>query len=516
MRRLIACLLILMLPLIGAAEESLFTEGEPHKSQLDYRQYFKTMTATTGECTLFIATDAYDQAKADAVYAKLAADEAVLAGLGKLRPHTVYVVKKPMAGLQRIDDAIYCTAAQVLDGSYRAWLAEAAFQTERWQGVGLAGYAFDTAVDLDALRSWYENDAHDDMLSLFPAYFVEAFSVPEELHMAQQTAIAVFTHIVERAGLDAAMSADASAYGQSWLTSLGIDREYSDPYAGLLDGYTWTHNQFYPLIATSPKGDVFKLKPVYDMTTADRVRMALCELEFAVDAILEGIRQDASDWYDRLVGHYATPISYEFGASEGYSVTYFANRRVEIGGAASLVHETTHMMTPCQIERISRYMDQWKVEAIAEHLTNTYYNGRMEQETIFTYLQDEYINGHESQEAQAFYRQTKEIYLEHAPIPASPADVRLSLWWRAAAVTGGLRNVVNVYAGVGSASLDAVNGNELSYAESEWLASYLINRHGLSTFLHYCMDKGVSFEDAFGMPYEEAKADWLQNRTLLD
>lgn len=82
MRRLIAWLLILMLPLIGAAEESLFTEGEPHKSQLDYRQYFETMTATTGECTLFIATDAYDQAKADAVYAKLAADEAVLAGLG--------------------------------------------------------------------------------------------------------------------------------------------------------------------------------------------------------------------------------------------------------------------------------------------------------------------------------------------------------------------------------------------------------------------------------------------------
>ena len=83
-------------------------------------------------------------------------------------------------------------------------------------------------------------------------------------------------------------------------------------------------------------------------------------------------------------------------------------------------------------------------------------------------------------------------------------------------MTGGRRNVVNVYAGVGSASLDAVNGNELSYAESEWLASYLINRHGLSTFLHYCMDEGVSFEEAFGMPYETAKADWLANRTLTD
>lgn len=79
-----------------------------------------------------------------------------------------------------------------------------------------------------------------------------------------------------------------------------------------------------------------------------------------------------------------------------------------------------------------------------------------------------------------------------------------------------LRTISGVYAGSGSASLDAVNGNELSYTEAEWLASYLINRHGLSTFLHYCLDEGVSFEAAFGLPYEAAKADWLANRTLLD
>ncbi len=515
MRLFLTWLVILALAM-GAHAEELFSPGEPHKSHLDYRQYFETLSAQAGMCTLSFAEDAYSAETAQQVHAQLAADEAALAELVPVQPHTVYVVKKPLAGMQRIGEAIYCTAAQVLDGSYRPWLVEAAVGTERWQSVGLAGYAFDVTADLDALRSWYADDAHDDMLSLCPAYFVEAFTTPEVRHMAQQTAIALFGYAAEHSGIQAALTADASDYAQGYLASLGIDRAYSDPYTGLLDGYTWGHNQFYPLIATSPKGDVFKLKPVYDMTTAERVRMALCELELAVDAILEGVRRDAPDWFDRLTGNYAAPISYEFGASEGYSVTYFSNRRVEVGGAASLVHETTHMMTPCQIERISRYMDQWKVEAIAEHLTNTYYNGRMEQETIFTYLQDEYIDEHESKEAQTFYRQTKELYLEHAPIPADPADVRLSLWWRAAAMTGGLRNVVNVYAGVGSASLDAVNGNELSYAESEWLASYLINRHGLSTFLHYCMDEGVSFEEAFGVPYEAAKADWLANRSMTD
>ena len=516
MRRLIAWLLVFMLPLAGMAEETLFSEGMPHASHLDYRQYFETLSAQIGECTLSIAEDAYTEDMARQLFAQVASDETALTALAPVQPHTVYVVKKPLAGMQRIGSSIYCSAAQVLDGSYRPWLTEAAFDTERWQGVGIAGIAFGDAVDEEGLCTWYAGDGNDAMLSLFPAYFVDAFATEEEMYMASKTALSMTKHILRTEGVEALFAASPEAYAQTWLASLGIDRAYSNPYAGLLDGYTYTHNQFYPLIATSPKGDVFKLKPLFDMDTPAGVRLALCDLEAAVDAILEGVKRDAPDWYPVLAKNYEGPITYEFGESQGYSITYFANRRVTIGSAASLIHETTHMMTPCQVGRISRYMDQWKVEAVAEHLTNTYYNGKLEQETIFTYLQDAYINTHESPEAQAFYWETKQIYLENASMPQTAADVRLKLWWRAAARAGGLKSVVNVYADVGSASLDAVNGNELSYTEAEWLASYLINRHGLSAFLHYCMDEGVSFEDAFGMPYADAKGDWLVNRTLLD
>lgn len=516
MRRLMTWLMVLMLPLVCLAEQPLFTAGTPHASHLDYRQYFETQTAMIGDCTLSIAADAYAEEMAAQLHAQVAADEAALTALAPVQPHTVYVVKKPLAGMQRIGAAIYCTAAQVLDGSYRSWLAEAAFDAERWQGAGLAGVAFGDAAEEESLRAWYADDRNDAMLSLFPAYFVDAFATAEEQHMATQTAQSMTEHIIRTEGVEAVFAASPAAYAQTWLASLGIDRACSDLYAGALDGYTYTHNQFYPLIATSPKGDVFKLKPLFDMETPNQVWAALCDLEVAVDAVFAGIKQDAPDWYPVLEKNYEGPITYEFGASEGYSVTYFANRRVSVGGAGSLIHETTHMMTPCQVGRISRYMDQWKVEAIAEHLTNTYHDGRVEQENIFTYLQDDYINAHESPEAQDFYRRTKQIYLENAPEPQNAADVRLSLWLRAAALTGGLRSVGGVYTGAGSASLDEVNGNELSYAESEWLASYLINRHGLSAFLHYCMDEDVAFEDAFGMTYEEAKADWLANRTLLD
>lgn len=522
MRRLYAVLLMLFLPLIGMAEESLFTIGEPHVSQLDYRQYFETMSAQAGQCTIAIAKDAYGKEAAEQLHAQVIADEAVLAAFGDMRPHTVYVVKKPMAGMQQMDAAIYCTAAQVLDGSYRSWLAAAAFGLERWQGVGLAGCAFDVTLDTQGLTDWYAEDAHDDMLSLFSAYFVSDFATAEELHMAEQTATALTAYIMEQHGKSAVMSANAEDYVPEWLASLGIDRPYDDPYAGVLEGYAYTHNQFYPLIATSPKGDVFKLKPLFDMHTPSQVRLALSDLELAVDAILAGVQQDAPAWYPVLRKNYEGPITYEFGENDGISITYFDNRRVTVGSAETLIHETTHMMAPCKFGRISRYMDQWKTEGIAEYLTHAYYQGRLTQEAALAQMQPDFISqAEEKAEARAFYERLRRIYQRCAPQPETAACVDLTLFWRAAVLAKeelGMQrqSVVNVHSGAGAPSLDAVNGNELSYAEAEWLASYLINRSSLSTFLHYCMDEGISFEDAFSMSYEDAKADWLANRTLLD
>lgn len=515
-------LLLLLLRVPISAETPLFSPGTPHTSHLDYRQYFTTMSAEIGVCTVSIAEIDFESEQAAILYAQIAADEAVLSSLGDMRPHTIYVVKKPLAGMQRIDTVIYCTAAQVLDGSYRSWLAEAAFGLERWQGVGLAKVAFGEDVDISALRAWYSDSAHDDMLSLFPAYFVEAFATNEERYMATQTAAALTAHIITETGWEAFLKAVPEGYVSCWLKSLGIERVYIDTYAGLLAGYTWSHNQFYPLIATSPKGDVFKLCPLtYDMSTPVQVRMALCELEIGVDAILAGVQRDAPEWYPVLVKNYAAPITYEFGDNGGYSTTYWANRRIEVGSAYSLVHETVHMMTPCKVGRVSRYMDQWKVEAITEYLTASYYPGRMEQMLQFSYLQEAYIAAMADAEEQLFYRKLREIYLEHASQPERPEDVELRLLWRAAILAKdelGMEHhsVSDTYAGAGSASLDEVNGNELSYTEAEWLASWLINHNGLSAFLHYCMDEGVSFEDAFGMPYETAKADWLTTRTLRD
>lgn len=516
---LLACMMLFSL---AAAAEALFTPGEPHASHLDFRLYFKTMTAVAGKCTVSIQETVYQEDTAAQLYAQIAADEAALADLLSLQEHTVYIVKDLPAGLQRIGTAVYCSAQTILDGSYRPYLAEAACNTERWQSIGLAGLAFGTETDPNALAEWYATDAHDDMLSLFHAYFVPEFASADELHMAEMTAVSLAAHMAEKDGVSPVLTAATSDYIPGWLASIGVDRTCTDPYDGLLDGYTWTKNQFYPLIATSPKGDVFKLNPLYrDMNTPAQVRKALCDLELAVDDILAGIQQDAPDYYPILLKNYEVPITYEFGDSN-YSITYHDNRRITIGSAVSMIHETAHMIAPCYVDRISRYMDTWKVEALAEYLSLTYYPSIIERETAYLNLRNGIPQPTEDELEIALWHAARDIYLQHAPMPATPQDVNVKLWYRAQTEASrqmdvAVRTVSSTYEGAGSASLELMNGNELSYTEAEWFACHLIHHYGLDAFLDYCMDKeGISFEEAFGLTYSEAKEQWLAQRTMTD
>lgn len=523
MRSILSWVLCLLLLVSPSARAEQFVPGEPHRSHLDFRQYFETMVTQAGVCTIGIQKTAYNENKAAQIYDAIAADIAALETLSELRPHTVYVVDKLPAGLQRIDTAVYCTAEQVLDGSYRPWLTAAALDLEEhWRAVGLAAYVFQERVDLVALAAWYAEGDHDDMLSLFPAYFIDAFATDEEMHMAKQTSAALVRYMIQQHGVQAGLAGDTADNMQPWLASLGIERSYADPYRNLLDGYHYTHNQYYALIATAPKGDVFKMNPIaHDMSTAALARRTLCELKLSVDAILKGVARDAPEYYPVLMANYEPPITYEFNGEYGYSLTQHGNRYITLWRASTITHETAHMMVPCRMERISRAMEQWKAEAIAEYLSMTYRPWIGEQEMALKIIKEGEPWPSETDDERAFWKKWAEVYLRYALMPACAEDIQMKPWNRANLLAAqelgeAVYTVSGTYGRTGSAQLDAMNGNELSYVEAEWLASYLINRQGLSSFLSYCLEETVTFEEAFGMTYTDAKAGWLENRTMTD
>ena len=53
-----------------------------------------------------------------------------------------------------------------------------------------------------------------------------------------------------------------------------------------------------------------------------------------------------------------------------------------------------------------------------------------------------------------------------------------------------------------------LNGNELTEYQSFSFTAHLIDQHGLATFLRFC-EENLPFEQAFGVPYEAAREDWL-------
>lgn len=56
-------------------------------------------------------------------------------------------------------------------------------------------------------------------------------------------------------------------------------------------------------------------------------------------------------------------------------------------------------------------------------------------------------------------------------------------------------------------------GNELSYVQATSFTRYLIDTYSLDTYLGYYIgvDLTNSFEESFGVPYEQAKADWIND-----
>ncbi len=55
-----------LLRLNKAHVETMFTEDEIHTFTLECRQYFETMSASEGPCTVIVQKDIYEEAKAQA------------------------------------------------------------------------------------------------------------------------------------------------------------------------------------------------------------------------------------------------------------------------------------------------------------------------------------------------------------------------------------------------------------------------------------------------------------------
>ncbi|MCE5235511.1 MAG: hypothetical protein LLF87_05595 [Eubacteriales bacterium] len=554
MKRFLAFFLGIVFVLSGCSQSGLtgitpeptlvfpgFKEGEPHASTMGYRSYFETFTVAVGSCTLAIQNKVFNDDLGFTLWEKVAKDLSAvsLVSPAEFSEFTVYVVDKTLAGcIQVINGSVYCTPEDITSGAYREALVRLAMGfSEPWKGVGLAGYIFGEALDEAFLRSYYSEAEDLDALSLFAAYFIDAFATEEELNIAKQTAVSLTTYIIENYGIEQFLAENGQSHKQGWLTALGVEREYADPYAGCFDGYRYSVTKEYPLVVTTKRNDVFFIKPVThdtggygyqsdfytgsDFDTPQYVMSFLYKAEADIQAVLNGIAKEAPAYLQTVLDNYEEPISVYCGKSKSFA--WPDQRKIEIADGKTFVHETVHLLFPY---RVSYSAAIWKYETIPHYLellfTDIGDEDRAETYKLLTednwveayYGDDPQVRDH-LEELTEYYALVKKIYSAYTGMPETPDDVDLITFYRSCgdaelyqyAVEGITLFRSTPLAELYPYAVVSGSGNELTESELHSFREFLVMKYSLSNYIGFCLDE-LSFEDAFGMSYSEAKEAW--------
>lgn len=501
-----------------------FIEGEPHKWSAMYRRAFSVYTANDGLHEVNIQDVIFDEQLGAELFASIMGDLQTLFDVTCAEPDAlvVYIVKETITGKPfNYQNTIYCTPEDILSGSYRESLVGAAYELEPWKYIGLAGYAFGHEVDEAVLRDYYQNGGTMDVLSLFPAYFLENFLIEEDTLIARETAVSFVCYVVEQRGANALFAQNCDGYKQDWIDGLNIGIVYTDPYAGFFDGYNYILlDQTYPLIVITDRGDIFHFKPILlpaSIFSPKDLKSFLYHAAVGTEAILEKVERDASVYLDLVQDNYREPVTVYLDQSIAPSHTYIDAREIYVNGPELYLHELTHILTG------KNYEYAWRYEAIAEYIRINVYNiampaRRAEYFEIITDL-DNYVNEHSADFGEledVFLYKLRGMYIDHAGEPQTQDDINPGVLLELGSAITTAMDLDGLYTGnwglrryVGTnGGKPNENGNELIYNEAYLLGAYLIDNYSFEAFLGFCLST-VSEEEAFGKSYDELKTEWL-------
>lgn len=513
MKRSASLLLVLILLFTGAAGEvPLFTEGEPHTSTPEFPLYFETMTAPLPAGSLCISRRVWEPKTAETLHASVAGDlQAIVSVTGMpLTPFTVCIVDRLVNGsIERQGNVVYCRTEDVLSGAYRPLLICAALGTEEyWIGVGLAGCIWGGSTDQAALSAHY---AAGDLgvLTLAVPYFIDDFATPEEIAVARATAVALCRYVLSNHGCETLLTGDGTALRREWLQAIGVDRQFDDPCSVSLHQYSFRASANYALVAVDPHGNTVYLAPMADMATADEACWFLHDLLAGPEALFSLMESEAPQYAALLRSRYGKLRVY-CGQDGSWAVPEYREIRLALG--SGFMHELTHILVPPA--GANHYTTMWQYEGLCYWAGYQVYPMQAQRAQIHQALQlfagmsDPLTPNHR------FSTLATGLYLQDMPLPERPEAVVVARyahamalvplrWPDAAPDSAWAATIQDSYPGLRNA-----NGNELTDYQSFSFTAFLIDRHGLPTFLRFCID-GDSFESAFGETYESARTAWI-------
>lgn len=422
-----------------------------------------------------------------------------------------YILGKDSAVYQ--SDVLLCNKSAIQSGLYRRALTGAYLRsTEYWKQYGAYACAFGYEYHNEELKGYYA-DGNDLALTLFPAYFIDAFSTDTDI--AVKTACSLADFILENYGFHAFIEANLTAYRAEYLRYLDIERDFRIPLdLTWLDGAEYSQDFLsYPLVIRTENRvyhlDAFPAKrDTARFDTAERVLYHLSRGVTGCNQILEAIRSGAPESEPSLCESYASPLEYFISDRETKTCCDVERRRIYLLDPSEYVHETMHAVTLSGNPTAEAWLGEGVAEYLSRHVSDLISDIDCRFYLSFT---DDTLTGPIAD----FVDAVNALYRSKGGSFETLSSFDLALLEECIGITT-LKNenfktqirfpyaTTPLYKTYACTMQD---GNVLTYPEAYAFTKYLIDRYGLDNVLKCCMQYNT--KNAFGADYDTLLKDFL-------
>jgi hypothetical protein len=466
-----------------------------------------------GKVGLGMEEPIYSKAEADRYLKKVQSDIKTIekAFVATRAPEIqVYIIQMPVeSGIYVEENTVYCTIQELETESYRAKLVRSLYGlTDPAMIHGLEGYVFGESADVNALKKYYSEAEDISVLSLFGTRFYEEWNTEEEIGLAKETAVGLVGYLIEENKSDLILSQTISMDEKNeWLKSIEVKRTYENPYELPFVTFTFGKSKEHSLIIDSNQANYY-MSSVVEFSTAKEVEEFVYKDYDGRNYIVDYLKENAPNQFE----YFYIDTKPEYFISNKFRKRGGAARpggKVELATHTVHLHEYIHVLTGGN-RGASKY---WMEEGLAEYLSWVIYPQNYMVKIDFTNATAKSLP-----DSSEYYVKSMNYYKENGgEFGVGNIDSRL---YADACAYGVLNSAQNLPGNAQSIGLMyrlderyRGDGNELTYAEACSFTAYLVDKFSLDDYLAYHIGdkRNQSFEEAFGVSYNDAKQGWLDH-----
>lgn len=420
----------------------------------------------------------------------------------------IYVIEAPLDNTPYIgDNTVYCTLQDLEDNIYRPALVRACYNlTEPAIIHGLTGYIWGEEVDESKLRDYYNETEDMSLLGLTGVRFYKEWNNEEQIQLAKDTATSLMAYLVDIDRKDMVLIQGLTRkIKEEWLQSIGVEKNYENPYEGELNQLKYSKSEEYPLIITSNAANYY-IQASEEFLTSREIEKFLYKDIIGRKDILNYLKENAMENF-KNINHEVKAEYYFLGDADKLGGLTLPGGRIQLYRPMAHLHEYVHCLTG---ETSSD--KKWMQEGFAEYLSIVVVPDNYMVEIDFANIDPNMLSddGEFWEIAFNYYKNKGGSFEEDAINRRLYVDAYAYVTLNTqGSWTKGYTPIGNMY---DATSKELVQGNELSYLQACSFTAYLIDNYSLDNYLSYYLgtQRNASFEEYFGGAYEEIKTKWIE------